>query len=52
MDTWQKKRAFMKWRDQGNVKMVQMMEEESNTLAEEKMSLEHDIGELTKKVAD
>lgn len=52
MDTWQKKRAFMRWRDKGNTKMVQMMIEEQNQLTDEMTSLEHNLGNLTKKVAD
>ena len=32
MDSWMKKRAFMNWRNQGNVKMSQMMVEETNNL--------------------
>jgi len=52
MDTWMKKRAFMKWRDQGNVKMVQMFQEEQNQLTDNMMNLEHEVGDLTKKVAD
>ena len=52
MDTWQKKRAFMRWRDQGNTKVVQMMIEEQNQLTDEMTSLEHNLGDLTKKVED
>ena len=52
MDTWMKKRAFMRWRNQGNVKMSQMMVEETNNLTGQMVELEHKRGNLTKKVAD
>ena len=52
MDTWMKKRAFINWKNQGNVKMSQMMIEETNNLTEQMVELEHKRGNLTKKVAD
>ena len=42
----------MRWRDKGNVKMVQMMIEEQNGLTDEMTTLEHNLGDVTKKVAD
>ena len=52
MDTWMKKRAFINWKNQGNVKMSQMMIEETNNLTEQMVELEHKRGNLAKKVAD